>query len=243
MAIYRVGPAKDTVRTPLGGVLVTIDDLDGLISLLSVASTGAPALLEEVRVEFNGGYFTEAADLRRLSDEELKSLRVVSPDKQIILSESEAVVIGSESVGRLIYQDWARARTTRRTVIGGRIRLRPSKRHIVTAILGAMAFILVFDLVGIILGSIEPSKVQINVDTNSGGAWALSLAAISTLALVYLRATRVAPNSFAVIEPVSLAEYRQNRSSDIVPRWNLIVTLLSVAVAIAAIIVSVLVAK
>jgi hypothetical protein len=64
MAIHRVGPTQDPVRTPLGGVLVTIDDLEALMSLLSAQvpekpDSSSPHL---VKVEFDGGYFTKAAD-------------------------------------------------------------------------------------------------------------------------------------------------------------------------------------
>ena len=83
MAITRVGLTPNGVphSKHLGRVLVTIDDLQALMELLSdrqVNSTGAPLS----GVQFQGGTFTDPEDLRRLSDEEARSLRGLLMEKQ-----------------------------------------------------------------------------------------------------------------------------------------------------------------
>jgi hypothetical protein len=71
-------------RKDLGRVLVTIDDLAALMPLLK---QDAP----DLEVEFDDGYFTEAEELRTLSDMEMKSFRLKTPKVQVVLSPPSAL--------------------------------------------------------------------------------------------------------------------------------------------------------
>jgi hypothetical protein len=95
-------------------VLVTIDDLEALLVIMRQTAAD-PTTLE---VQFSGGYFTDAEDMRHLSDDELRSLKVHSDSAEVNLGPEEAVAVGSGSIPDEIYRTWARARQTSIGAIG-----------------------------------------------------------------------------------------------------------------------------
>lgn len=111
MTVHRVGPAQETAphRTNLGRVLVTIDDLKALVEFLTRDREGMAA---KIHVEFDGGYFTEAEELRTLSDIEMKSLRLKTQRVEVVLSPSDAFAVGDRQEADDVYRVWARARQT-----------------------------------------------------------------------------------------------------------------------------------
>jgi hypothetical protein len=110
VTIHRVGPAPDSTphRKNLGRVLVTIDDLDALIGLLRQSDPS-----NDLTVQFEGGYFTDPEDMRRLSDQELKKLRINVNSVQVFLDSTQAIAIGHEETCDNIYRLWARPRATK----------------------------------------------------------------------------------------------------------------------------------
>jgi len=112
VTVQRVGPPPEEApqhRTDLGRVLVTIDDLAALKTFLTRSNTDD----EDIKVEFDGGYFTEPEDLRHLSDMELRSLRLETPEVQVVLNPSFAFAIGDRQEAEDVYRLWARKRQTR----------------------------------------------------------------------------------------------------------------------------------
>ena len=108
VTVRRVGPPQETAplhRTELGRVLVTIDDLAALMTLLTDDTPG-------LHIEFDGGYFTEAEELRTLSDIEVRSLRLRTPEVQVALNSSDAFAVGERQEAEDVYRLWARARKT-----------------------------------------------------------------------------------------------------------------------------------
>jgi hypothetical protein len=76
----------------LGRLLVNIDDLDALMNLLG---QGLDAESGEVFVQYNGGQFDEASDLRSLADHELAVLVVHAPSVYVVFSNCFASARGS----------------------------------------------------------------------------------------------------------------------------------------------------
>jgi hypothetical protein len=208
-----------------------------------------------VKVEFDGGYFTKAADLRRLSDEEIRYLRVVTLETQVVLGDWEAVVIGTADAGRKVYQEWARARPAR------------YPRHKGLGYRGIRSLtMIIIQIISVllILGPIVWSFTELRLTNtfNEGmkqfggepvspriGAPVFIIFAVGLLTaigaewLFKYTPRSTGPGDFARILPISWDEYRRNRTANVLPRWTLIVGALSVTVAIATIIVSVLIAK
>jgi hypothetical protein len=106
MSIHRIGPTAEPYIQDLGRVLVTLDDLKALMDLLSATVPEEP----ELHVAFNGGYFTDAEDLRRLSDNEIRSLRISTSQLQVILDPVQCYAVGDEITAKNVYRLWARSR-------------------------------------------------------------------------------------------------------------------------------------
>lgn len=95
----------------LGKLLVNADDLEALVGLLRAQTDKA----SRIRVEFVGGVFTSAADLKKLSDFEMQSLRVVAAHAQVILNLNMALAVGINRDIEDVYESWARTRQTRKS--------------------------------------------------------------------------------------------------------------------------------
>lgn len=215
MAIHRVGPAPGTQphEKSLGRLLVTIDDLDALMNLLR--QHHGPT----VAVNFEGGYFDQSEDLRRLSDEELETLRISADGITLFLEPTQAIAFSEqrESLERL-YTLWARSRQTRKEQprLYRLSRLYP----IGTGITGAMLSLLVFRLLQL---AAEPTGQP----SLWFGAALVAVPVVYAIAL-YRRACRNYA-TYAVIKPLSAHEYRQVNATNKWPRWTVIVAIAAIA--------------
>ncbi|MBB5154957.1 hypothetical protein [Saccharopolyspora phatthalungensis] len=109
MSVTRaVRDADDYGVRNLGHVLVTIDDLE---ALLAVTRSLDPE--NQATLAFDGGSFSEAEDLRSLSDDELRSVWITGRSGfMVTLNANQARVRGSKRERDAVYK-WARARRTR----------------------------------------------------------------------------------------------------------------------------------
>jgi hypothetical protein len=109
MAVRRAGISGQgrPEHKSLGRVLVTIDDLEALCQQLNEEH-------EKIRLEFAGGDFDSAQDLRHVSDEELRYVAIKTSDVEIILSDQFAHAIGPPNSIQAVYENWARMRQTKR---------------------------------------------------------------------------------------------------------------------------------
>lgn len=225
MAIYRVGPPEGPTTTELGGVLVTIDDLDALISLVLELESRYGGTNTLCRVEFDGGYFTDAEDLRRLSDQEIQSLRIKTDSVQIVLNKKRAAAIASEECGQEVYRLWARTRRNKRYP-------KSHKMLFEDTFLISITTIFVLALLGFppsFATWLGTDNIPITTSVPASIVAVLAVAAIS-------RFTKEVPRSWAAIIPSSMDEYRNSRANSAIPRWTLVVTAVSVLVAIAAVV-------
>jgi len=150
------------------------------------------------------------------------------------LGVDQAVAVGSETAAEAVYRGWARARQAR----GVRRPLHPRAYYVITygALLFVLTVVLALYVSAIVTGNPQPSTRSVWI------VRAIGIAGLTCgiLALVNLLRTPRYSSSFAQIEPVSLHEYRANRSMNVYPRKNLIVTIASVLVAIASVIVAII---
>ena len=209
MTVRRVGPPQETAplhRTELGRVLVTIDDLAALMTLLTDDTP-------ELHIEFDGGNFTEAEELRTLSDIGVRSLRLQTPKVQVFLNSSDAFAVGERQEAEDVYRLWARARKTQ---------LRSLPIPLSAYILTLMSTVFMLSLAVLIFAGVdEASPMAAKGYTLAGvvGAWSL----VGSVSIWYAAFAR--GSSYAVVIPLSLDEYRQNRLNQTYPRRSLIVTI------------------
>jgi hypothetical protein len=232
MAVTRRGIDPPTVPRPsrsLRRVLVTIDDLDALLSLLvrlerDISTRDNEVLKSSLSMEFDGGTFTEPGDLRKMSDEELKRIVVKSRSVEVVLAPERAVAIGDPATTEQVYQSWARARQTR---------VRPKKlpRHrwatpTIFALIGVMFF-----YVGLAHGN--PDSIV------------SYFPAFLSFALIVgpFLAMRSLPYDFATVRAVSLDEFRKDRDTSARHWMMAAIALAGVVVALASTLATVLLRK
>jgi hypothetical protein len=219
VTVRRVGPAPQEAaqhRANLGRVLVTIDDLAALMTLLKEN-------VAELVVEFDGGYFTEAEELRTLSDVEMKSLRLKTPRVQVVLNASAAFAIGERQEAEEVYRIWARARQTR--LRPRPIQLSDTLKYVSTLVGFLSAVVLLFIS--------RVSLLGVPIDVPPGAFIIIAIGALATLLLidVLIRRADARESSYAVVIPLSLDEHRQSRSSQTYPRRSWIVAIIATIVA------------
>ena len=213
VAIHRVGPLPEPRRLPLGRLQVTIDDLAALMELVKPATGATP----EVRVQFDGGYLTEAEDIRLLSDEELRRLRVLGETVEVVLSDTQTMAIGETFKVNDVYRLWARTRQL--NDVAAKKRLLQTCRLAIIIGLGLTFLLLILGL-GILfpLGTLLiPVFIVILL--------------LGTLSITIERIARKTPSYHsAVIVPSSLAEYRQQQVSNKWPKSAVIVAVAAIVV-------------
>lgn len=216
MTIHRVGPNPDTEphRQKLGRVLVTIDDLDALITLVTqhAASPG------HVRVSFNGGHLTDAADIRHLTDDELRTLKIATDRVEINLDRESATAVGERSISQEINTAWAR---TRQTTVDFRA---PRKiwLPLVSCLLGVAGFVMaVLD---------EKSRA---VTIVMGVLVCILFVLAAYLIVTGWRRAKTGPG--AIIKPMTMAEWRQLQVANQNPGRANVIASIAVIVAILAI--------
>jgi len=216
MTVHRVGPSVQH-RTDLGRVLITIDDLAALKTFLTRNVAGLVTTISD-DIEFDGGYFTEPEDLRTLSDIEMQRLRLKSPKVEVVLNPAAAFAIGDRQEAEDVYRLWARARQTR-------IRPGPMPFFI------AMPYIIIAVLLANTLLFWHIKELSIFAAA-AGSAFCLSLAFLVGIYFFWSPERRAIYRdySYAVIVPLSLAEHRQNLSSQVYPRRMWIVGIVTMVV-------------
>jgi hypothetical protein len=222
VTVHRVAspapPDAAQYRTDLGRVLVTIDDLAALMAFLTRPDEGSAA----VAVEFHGGYFTEAEELRSLSDVETKILTLRTPKVQVALNPWAAVAAGDRQEAEAVYREWARSRQTR--LKPSPLQLFDMMGYIVVLLIGLIV-VLTFTVLAPLLRHSSPTAFELIM----GG---VTLVPVIFLGIVIRRQDRASkPSSYAVVIPMSLHEYRQNRSNQMYPRRSWILAIISAIVA------------
>lgn len=208
MTVHRIGvPDKvDSAQQSLGHVLVTIDDLAALVDLLSRGSEGS-----KPSIAFEGGYLDEAEDMRTMSDAELQRLAVQSDQGTVVLAPNRAVAIGPNRFVTDVYRNWSRSRQTdekpaNEAVWSEALRIRIRALPIL-AIVGMLAFLAIFLLLQFV-GPIDWGSLDFWFLPLIAGAAGGPLLSWFLIRLSYYLAKRNA-QSYAIIRPVSLDEYRQ----------------------------------
>lgn len=229
MVIHRVGPLPDTAptRQPLGRVLVTIDDLEALMVILRQKATDP----DSIKVQFNGGYCTAAEDIRLLSDNEVKSLKILSDNAEVILEPTQALAVGQVSLTSTVRNAWSRTRQTD---------IEPDRKYMSSSAKGSITgCITVIGLAAFSLANVGQRQIAATL-----AIMAVCAALFGLFVWIFFTNLRVARSMpGALIKPMSLHEYRQLRSNNQYPRAAWIVAIIAVIVAIAAIVVPVMTAK
>lgn len=226
------GTAGKTHVRPLGRLLVTVDDLDALLALMTPSARKAA----KPRVEFVGGSFDSGSDLQKLSDNEMLSLRVLNKDVQVVLNNTAALAVGTEQSVDDIDRLWARSRQTKRS--SNALQRQRSTPHFwlsVVIMISAINFSAI-SLLGSITGIQTPLFSNISPIAN---LMLGLLCAILGLALsIYLRA---GPSTYAIVTPLSHAEIRNHNREELFPRRAWIVSIISVTVAAISVLVAALI--
>jgi hypothetical protein len=221
MTVHRVGPSVQH-RTDLGRVLITIDDLAALKTFLTRNVAGLVTTISD-DIEFDGGYFTEPEDLRTLSDIEMQRLRLKSPKVEVVLNPAAAFAIGDRQEAEDVYRLWARARQTR---------IRPGPMPFFIAVPYSIIAVLLTN--ALLFWLINPELTIFAAA--AGSAFCLLLAFLVGIFFFWSPDRRAIYRdySYAVIVPLSLAEHRQNLSSQVYPRrtWTVAIVAIIVTAAV-----------
>lgn len=212
----QAAPTRD--RRKLGRVQVAIDDLAVLIEILRtrggakymVKSPGGddvPMLYNEtVAVAFDEGEFTDAEDMRQLSDANLRELRVNSGDTTVHLSPFRAEALGPTQLNDLIQNTWARSRQTKK---------RPPDSSVILPYLVGLAIAIVSLVLTVAITVIaevpgisrllEPPLLWLSIPVTVVGTVLITLLARLLLEPVQKQER----SNYAVIIPLSLDELRK----------------------------------
>jgi hypothetical protein len=178
----------------LGRLLVTIDDLEALIALIvehSPEGTDAP------QMEFVGGTFTEPGDLRTLTDNELKEIEVVNSKVEVHLSDWRATAAGDRELASIVSRAWARPRQTNALPKGREYAIRAERVLIAVVLVIAVLLVPVLDW-------LKESAIH--------WSWAIpTLAVVTVLSRALLKQPTRRLDSYAVIVPSTLDEYRKEQ--------------------------------
>lgn len=219
VTVHRVGPMVPREvslhRTELGRVLITIDDLAALMTHLAGYASG------DLQVEFDGGYFTEPEELRTLSDMEMRSLRLKTPNVQVVLSPTEAFAIGDHEAAEEVYRVWARPRQTKRTPS---IRLNSAMQNLSWTVLGFSVGV----FAPVVLVIITALKRAPSPGITGLVIGVLALIVLVTALILAGAFNRVRKSSYAIIEPLTLSEYRLRLSTERYPRRSWIVAVAAI---------------
>jgi hypothetical protein len=249
VTIHRLGPdgdAAESYTVDLGQVLVTIDDLHALLERLQKGPPVKPndsgcvtRTDHDLKIEFNGGYCTESNDLRRLSDGEVARIWVTSPTVQVILGPTQAIAVGDQETAEDIYRRWARARQTRRRPRLTNEDASPKAQTIGPTVLGLVGLLVIAVLVVTNFHPTLAPMLHLNSALDKIAAAFFALTGVISSAYM-IRLILYGSTSYAIIEPLTLAEYRNRQANNKYPRLSYILggaalvvtTILSVLVAL-----------
>jgi hypothetical protein len=201
----------------LGKVLVTIDDLQALLDLLH----DHDAVTEDVVVECDEGEFTEAEDMRRLSDQALADLRLRVGGMVLHLSSDRAMAVGSPELVSHVETAWARLRQTKESP--------PQVGLLLIAWLPPTIFVW---LAALLLLVVQMSKPE-----TSAGIWVFVLpptvALVVSAYFVRLAVKQRRNMTWAVVKPITRQEFRDLESKKTnVPLWALLVAVAGLLVSL-----------
>jgi hypothetical protein len=211
VVIYRRDTISDQPhRRPLGHVMLTIDDLHSLMELLKAR----PDVTGDIVVEYDEGHFTEAKDLRELTGQSLRSLRVTAAGLVVELSDRQAEAIGPEPLVTFVDRAWAQRRQTKKYPSG--VRWFDRYNPWLAAVPGVGMGVL-------FLVALGPELVRTDRE------WGLALLVGIAALLAYIGAKSNlaghALHPYAVIIARTADEVREaERERNLVPLWALIVT-------------------
>lgn len=238
MAINRSTPG--TSMRSLGRISVTIDDLDALLEIIRTLGIRKPighARPQRPRVEFDGGSFDAAEELRKLSDEEMSSLRILTNDVQVLLNRSIAIAIGAHDHVDEIYNSWARKRQTTR-----RPQMWPMRIH---GLLLALSSLFAF-----VAAAFAAVAVYTVVTDASVAMWHarspvvnLLFSVACTIMAWLLMSNLGAGDSYAIIEPSNHEEARKELRAERVARRAWRVSVASATIAALGVLFSMLIRK
>jgi uncharacterized membrane protein len=232
MAVRRIGDDSTARRVvqALGRVLVTIDDLRALHTLMTDLEC-VPGYDSPPEMGFKGGEFDKPEDLVELSDVELQSIWLRSPNVEIELSTRTATAIGRKDIAEAIYQRWARQRQTRDLPEYARKRQRVM--HIALPPLFVVAVVL-----GVVVVDNQPMSAEWIAPMVfvfiMGIGMAVMLAKLATFVLV---------ESYAIVRSVTLNDYRAARTES-QKHWRTIaMSALAASIALAGLVIGLLFKK
>jgi hypothetical protein len=224
MTVSRRDDHEDRGHEPLGRVLVTIDDLEALITLIRENSTDEAA---PPKMKFSGGTFTEPSDLRVLTDDEYEDIEIINSKIEVNLNSYFASAAGDPKLASLIQTAWARKRRTSKLP---KYREREAWiERVIVAIVG-------------VLGVLATTVLAIIRTESLKWAWGIpALMIVAVLARIAVKKRARRWDSYALMVPLSLDEYRklageQNRH---LKSW--IVALSATVIALIGVVVTLLV--
>lgn len=234
MAVVRVGQPQEgqTHVRSLGRVRVCIDDLAALIALLN-AESGHVA-----RIAFDGGHFDEPADLRSLSDGELRRLVVQSDNTDVVLGPREARAIGRRPDVEAVYRLWARSRQTHMRPQSTRWRERVTDElfgAFLGSLIGGLLVAYIIMTTGVVSEMFPNASSPIIASLGLGVVFVIAF--LNTF--LYSK-TPLWQASYAVIVPFTQDELRKNMVANRYPRLSYFVAIASLIVATVAVTVSIL---
>ncbi len=237
MVIERVDPRPQVKQftQSLGHVQVTIDDLQALLGILKPMqhldiddNLNHRWIDLPIKFEFDGGSFTQPEELRKLSDDEIASLKIRARGVQVILNPSQAVAIGEEEECRRILGLWARGRQVP-------LPPRTSGLPLVSYYqLGVGIFALLFSGLAVYFTGIW---LLATVFATPG----VILVGLSFMTRAAGKAS-AAKRTSAAIRAVSLDELRRTQAADDYPRQGWIVAIHTAAISFLALVVAIIVA-
>jgi hypothetical protein len=210
----------------LGKVLVTIDDLEALVAVIRQHS---PDGAGEPQLKFFGGTFTDPSDLRTLTDREMEQIEIVNPKIEVSLASYGAYATGDADLTKIVDNTWARSRQTPDLP---KSRYRDARNEqLVTAAALAIAVLAV------------PILALIWKDSLRWARGLPSLAIIVALGRVYLRKRQRRWDTYAVIIPTTLDDYRKEQTIGKRQLVTWLIATSAVAVTLLGILVGVLIKR
>jgi hypothetical protein len=234
VTIHRLGPDPDAVpryRVDLGRILVTIDDIESLMTYLGRNEEDS----DNIVVEFNAGYFTKAKDLSKISPAELDLLLLKNSKVQVILNTYSAAAIGDFQEAQGVSNSWAESLETKQKP--PRVR----KDEIATIISASVLLILsviafaAFLLTQNVYLKVAQWYLRIGSAFSLLGVLVLGL----SIYILYIWDKRFKKSSYAIVVPHTRDEYRRNELSQKYPRRAWIVAIIAAAIAAVSIAVNV----
>jgi hypothetical protein len=209
-----------------------MDDIESLMTYLGRHEKDSDPIV----VEFNAGYFTEARDLSKISPLEMRFLRLKNSKVLVVLSTSFAEAVGDSQEAEGVYHSWAKS-----LVETKQLPRRVRKDRTTTAIFAGLFFILSAFSWGASI-SFQRSYYQFGHLYLSVGS-VFNIIGFLTFAfsiyVLYRWDKEFKRSTYAIIVPHSRDEHHRNELSQKYPRRNLIITTISVIVAIISVVVAI----